>query len=39
MTADLSALVDAITIPVGLIGLYFWVRSCIATLRSKQGEG
>lgn len=35
MTADLSALIDAVTIPVGLIGLYFWIRFCIAILRAK----
>lgn len=33
MTADL---IDAVTIPVGLIGLYFWARFCIAILRAKQ---
>lgn len=39
MTADLSALIDAITIPVGLVGLYFLIRLCIAILCAKAQEG
>ncbi|EGF96797.1 Uncharacterised protein [Brevundimonas diminuta] len=39
MTADLSALIDAITIPVGLVGLYFWIKFCIAIIRAKAQEG
>ena len=36
----MASIIDAITIPVGLVGLYFWIKLCIAILKAKaQGEG